>query len=477
MINVIPQPKKISYFQRVYLYDGETVHTALDSMLGEEEYILQISADEGINIIGGSEKAVFYGESTLEQILVTNTTRLPAMKIEDEPKFAYRGFLIDCSRHFFDVEELKAMVDMMAKLKYNKFHWHLSDDQGFRMEIESLPKLHKEASERMGSNFGRKKSNKIYGGYYTKAQMKEMVKFCAERHIDIVPELDIPGHSSAIIHAYPEISCRGKRISVKTTQGIFKDILCAGKEETYDYIFNILDEMCEIFPGKYFHIGGDEVPKTYWANCPDCKDKMREQGFEDFEQLQGYMMNRVAAYLERKGKTVICWNDALKGENLEPGIVTEHWLDRSKRTLKRAGEGKKVIMSDFYHTYFDYPYAITPLKKTFNFNPYFKKSDLRGRESVEGVECCLWTEHIDSNARLEYMAFPRAAALAEVGWGQGKKSYRDFKNALKNLCLIMKRNRIRFAPKSDWDPNIFKRVVGTLGFLNEIKSTLFSAEK
>lgn len=477
MINIVPTPKKTSYFEREYIYDGETVHTSLDSLLGEEEYILEITFEDGITIIGGSEKAVFYGESTLDQILRKNSTRLPAMKIEDEPAMKYRGFMIDCARHFFDLNELKAIVDTMARLKFNKFHWHLSDDQGFRMEIKSLPKLHTEGSVRKASNFGKVHIDREYKGYYTQEEMRDMVAYCKSRFIDIVPEIDIPGHSTAIIHAYPEMSCRNRKIPVKTTQGIFKDILCAGNEKTYENLYKILDEMCDIFPGELFHIGGDEVPKDNWTHCSECKNMMKKLGLDTYDELQSAMMNRIADYLEKKGKTVICWNDALRGANLKNTLIAERWADRSNRTLNWANSGRKVLMSDFYHTYFDYPYEMTPLKKVFDYKPYLKKMDVRGRENVTGIECCLWSEHIYDNGRLEYMMFPRAAAVAETAWGRGSGNYNDFLDALDNFKFVMKQNKIHYAPEKDWDPNPARRLCGTLGFFNGIRPDLKSEEK
>ena len=469
MIHIVPTPKKTTFFQRDYLYDGETVRTSLDIVLGEEEYILEITAEDGITIIGGSEKAVFYGECTLEQILKQHRNKIRAMKIEDEPVFAYRSFMIDCSRHFFSLDELKAIVDTMAKLKFNKFHWHLTDDQGFRMQIDALPKLHTEGSVRSGSHFGRVNLNSRYEGYYTKEQMKEMVRFCAERFIDIVPEIDIPGHATAMIHAYPEMSCRGRKVPVETKQGIFNNILCAGSEKTYEYLFKIIDEMCEIFPGEYFHIGGDEVPKENWTHCSACKNMMKEHGITDYEQLQALMMNRVEAYLEKKGKKVICWNDALKGSNLKNTFIAQRWMDRKQHTLHWANDGRKVIMGDFYHTYFDYPYAMTPLKKVFHYSPYLGAMDLRGKESVIGIECCVWTEHISTNAALEYMLFPRACAVAQTAWGYDRADYAYFTQAVEAFKPIFKQNRINAASPKEWNPLPLARAKGTIKFLNHIR--------
>ena len=469
MIQIIPAPKKTTFFQREYIYNGETVRTSLDILLGEEEYILEVTAEDGISIIGGSEKAVFYGECTLEQILKQSRNKIRAMKLEDEPEFGYRSFMIDCSRHFFTMDELKAVVDTMARLKFNKFHWHLTDDQGFRMQIDALPKLHKEGSVRLGSHFGKVHLNSKYEGYYTKEQMREMVAFCAERFIDIVPELDLPGHATAMIHAYPEMSCRGRKVPVETKQGIFKNILCAGSEKTYEYLYKIIDEMCEIFPGEYFHIGGDEVPKEYWSHCSACKSMMRENGLENYEQLQALMMNRIAEYLEAKGKRVICWNDALKGDNLKNTFIAQRWMDRKNHTLHWANDGRKVIMGDFFHTYFDYPYEMTPLKKVYNYSPYLSGMDVRGRESVIGTECCVWTEHISTNASLEYMLFPRACASAQTGWGYGREDYSYFLGGVEALKPLFKRNRIHFAPQKDWNPLPLKRATGTLRFFNRIR--------
>ncbi len=470
MMHLIPQPCKITYFKRECLFDESNIIEKQDSSLGEEEYLLEITFERGITIIGGSGRALFYGRRTLDQIVQNCGKKLPAMRIEDKPYYKYRGFMIDCSRHFFTVDELKVYIDVMASFKFNKFHWHLTDDQGFRMETETLPELTEKGSIRKSSDFGNRHIGKAYSGYYTKAQMKEIVDYCAERYIDVIPELDFPGHTGAMIHAYPALSCRNVPVPVKTTQGIFKDILCAGKEFVYETLFKIIDSMCEIFPYEYYHIGGDEAPKDYWKHCSDCKRVMAENGLENYEQLQCHMMNRVIDYLKTKGKKAICWNDALAGGNLSNTATVQFWMDKKDLTVNWANRGRKVIVSDFYHYYFDYPYGMTPLKKVYKYNPYFsRRLDLRGRESIEGIECCLWTEHIYNFSSLAKNTFPRAFAVAETAWCGPGSDYSGFENRTEFFARKLKAGQINTADKKQWNPNLLSRLVKTAGFFYNIK--------
>ena len=278
-----------------------------------EKESYRITIDEnGVLIEGADDAGLYYGELTLKQLMLNYRGCLPYLYIYDEPEFAYRGFMIDSCRHFFTVDELKKMIDGAALFKFNKFHFHLSEDQGFRVEMESYPLLTSVGSVRPSSNFGKgENDNTPYGGYYTKEELKDIVKYCEERYIEVIPEFDFPGHTTAVIAAYPELSCTGEKIELKTQGGVFKDILCVGNPDTLKMIYAVIDEFCEIFPSKYFHIGGDEAPKTRWLNCPKCKAKLAEEGLHTMDELQGWLVNEVAAYLKKKGRKakIVCTSE------------------------------------------------------------------------------------------------------------------------------------------------------------------------
>ncbi len=438
----------------------------------KESYRITID-EKGVLIEGGDDAGLYYGELTLKQIMLNYRGCLPYLYLYDEPEFSYRGFMIDACRHFFSVDEIKKMIDGAAYFKFNKFHLHLSDDQGFRVEIESYPLLTTVGSIRPSSDFGRGENDKTpYGGYYTKEELRDIVEYCKQRHIEVIPELDIPGHTTAIIASYPELSCRGEKIEPKTTAGIFDDILCAGNPETYKVIESVIDEFCEIFTGKYFHIGGDEAPKTRWRECPKCKAKLSETGLHTMEELQGYMVNHFADYLKKKGKKVICWNEAIKGGNVNhDNITVALWMEKTKNTEEWANSGNPVIAENFTPYYMDYPYGMHPLKNVYNFNPRKQKGfNSLGQASVKGVESPIWTEYVKDFEKMAYMCFPRWLAVAETGWNANEnKSYSRFLKNAEFYCDVLKGMGIMPAPKKDWDALPANRLNQTVGFF---KNTL-----
>lgn len=297
-MNIIPKPQKIT-FSGKYVPKG-SVTESFDADMGKEEYSLKINRD-GVFLKGGSERALHYADITYKQILREDGNMLPECEIIDKPVFSYRGFMVDVCRHFFTVEEIKKIIDAAAMLKFNYFHFHLSDDQGFRAEIKKHPELSLVGGSREGSHFGKKENDdSVYSHFYTRAQLKEIAEYCKERYIEVIPEIDIPGHASAILQAYPELSCNKEQVKAKTSQGIFKDLLCAGNPATLKLIYDILDELCDIFPGKYFHLGGDEAPKDKWKKCPKCQSKIRELGLKNEEELHCSLVNRAAEYLEKR---------------------------------------------------------------------------------------------------------------------------------------------------------------------------------
>ncbi len=463
-MRLIPQPQTLEVYSGTSGLRSITEKITDNTFSTDGEYELVIQADK-ISATASCDKGFYYAEVTLRQINSLYDT-VPCVRIKDKPRYTHRGFMIDCARHIFTVSELKKMISVAADVKMNKLHWHLSDDQGFRIELESLPELTKKGSVRAGDSFINCKSDKPYGGYYTKAEIREIVDFCAEHYIDVIPELDMPGHQSAFLHVYPEFTCTGEAVEVKTSQGIFKDIICAGNEKAQEYLKLILDEMCELFPYNTVHIGGDEVPKLNWRSCEKCRKTMEDNGISDYDDLQCFFINKMADYLKNKGKKVVVWNDCLKGKGLSPELIVQHWQKGVKRTAAAANAGQELILSPFTPYYADYPYGMHPLKAVYKFEPEnFRGLGEKGRASVIGVESPVWTEHISTDERLEYMCFPRWFAVAECGWtAKESRSYNEFYEAVKRLCAFYEQNGLHPAPESDWNPSVLSRLSETVKF-------------
>ena len=457
-IDVIPMPNKVEFLGGEVKKDLEKLVVSVDGTLGEEEYILTVD-ENGAEIRGGSDKAVFYAKQTLRQLGDT----CPCVRIEDKPSFPYRGFMLDTVRHIFSVEEIKKLVDAAASVKMNVMHWHLTDDQGFRIYSSRRPDAHIRGSVRKSSDFGRLKETGGYSGYFTPDEMREIVAYCAERFITVIPEFDVPGHTSALLHAFPQISCKGEPVEVKTSQGIYPDILCAGKDETFDVVFDVLSDIIDIFPSEYIHIGGDEAPKKRWKECPHCQKRIREEGLKDEEELQGWFTNRVVKFLESKGRKAIVWNESLRSGIVDGSVVSQMWMDKKKHSVDYANNGGRMINSDFFHYYFDYPYSMTPLEKAYNYNPVDKK--IKDRNTVAGVEAPIWTEYINNFDYLCYMFFPRVTAVAETGWTEAEnKDAADFQRRFRAYEKILNEAGIRPAPEKDWNPSAFDRVTKTVHF-------------
>lgn len=468
-MRVIPKPKHITLYESKCFFNAEMYEEKIVNSLNEQEYILEATFDGGVTLKAGSEQGLFYGRSTFEQIRTRYSDAFPAFRIEDSPSFEYRSFLIDCSRHYFPVAELERIIDSMAFLKFNVFHWHLCDDQGWRIESRKYPDLHLKASKRFGERLADKNDNAVYGGYYTTEEMKHIVAFCKERFIDVVPEIDVPGHSSALLSVIPEISCWGGVAKVKSDKGIFEDVLCPAKDKTYEVLKDIFEELFEIFPFGYYHIGGDEAPTKHWEDCPDCKGKMAQLGLSSFADYKIYFMNKIADFLRANGKTAIVWNDCLGGNGLNGDIAVQYWKENGpalKHSIEWANSGKKVILSPYSRYYMDLPYGFTSLKKTFSFNGTVKGLDLRGRENIIGVETCLWSEFVSDARRMQYMMFPRVLAVAQTAWlGNCKKSYTEFLKSCDIALKALKRKGIVPAPKKVWNPLPLHRLVNGLAFL------------
>lgn len=442
-LSLIPAPEKAEYLNGFTKADTEIIKVSAPEM-GREEFSIHI--ENRIEVRASSEEGFFYAENALEQIRFQCGMNLPNVHIHDTPKYKYRAFMMDCCRHFFDVDDIKRMISYGAKMRFNVFHWHLTDDQGWRPEIKAYPELVEIGSKRYGNHFGKEQNDKIHEGYFTYEQMKEVVDFAHKHYMKVVPEIDMPGHSSALLASIPNLACQDKKVQIKTTGGIFNDIICAGNEKTYETLFTILDEICDIFPDEYIHLGGDEAPKQQWKTCPCCQQRITDENLSGEEALQGYFINRIKDHLEAKGKRVITWNESLKSGNLDEDIIVQRWLDPKEMSKNSPN---KIIVSDFSHMYSDYPYAMTPLKKVYNYD-----TDING--NVIGTDIPVWTEYIDNAEYMEYMCFPRFIAAAQSAWCKNKPSYSRFKIELEELLPYFDIKNC--AQKEEWDPFVLTRI-------------------
>ncbi len=468
---LIPMPDFISEHEGSLNLENSELNELTSVLINEkienpEQYTLKIT-NRGVSITASSEIGVFRAKTTLRQLGFSYRNCLPCLEITDFPRFAFRGFMIDSARHMQTLDELKLMIDAASLFKFNVFHWHLSDDQGFRIELERHPDITKKASIRKSSEFNKKNiSHEPYGGYYTKNQIKEIVDYCHERYIKVIPELDIPGHTTAILHARPDLSCRQKDIELKTRGGVFPDILCAGNLDTYTVTKDILDEICEIFPDEYIHLGGDEAPKLRWESCPKCKAALESLKLQNMEQLQGHFVNTFSEYLKLRGKSVIVWNESINGDNLDRSTLVQLWMDKENKAVQWANLGNSMILSPFRPYYMDYPYGMYPLKQVYSYEPLqLKELDETGQQNIKGVESPVWTEHIPNFNRMTYMCFPRFMAVAETSWTSAKKkNYPNFEKRADFFCRILNESGIETAPKKDWNPTYAKRISETTQF-------------
>lgn len=424
----------------------------------QEAYRITIN-NKTILIEGASEAAVFYGIQSLRKATPVEKNKNIAyapVVINDAPRFAYRGMMLDVARHFQPVEFIKKYIDMLALHNINRFHWHLTEDQGWRIEIDSYPKLTSVGSMRdetvIGKNTG-EYDGMPHGGFYTKEELKEVVAYAQDRYITIIPEVDLPGHMLAALAAYPELGCTGGPYEVSKTWGVFDDVLCAGNEATFTFLEAVLSEVIEIFPSEYIHIGGDECPKTRWEKCPRCQAKIKELGLKDRDghkaehYLQSYVTARIENFLNGHGRRIIGWDEILEGE-LAPNATVMSWRGMAGG-IKAAQMGHDVIMTPTDFAYFDYyqtdqtenePLAIggfLPVEKVYSFEPAPESLTPEQRNYILGAQANLWTEYVKTSDHVEYMALPRLAAMCEVQWTQpDKKDYNNFMQRLPQLVSI-----------------------------------------
>ena len=434
----------------------------------EERYTLHVGVKQ-VNVEGDSYRGTFNGMQSLIQLLPLKATNkqlnIPAVIIDDYPRLPYRGMHLDVSRHFFGVEYVKKYIDFIALHKLNTFHWHLTDDQGWRIEIKKYPKLTQVGAYRNGTIIGRYpgtgNDNIKYGGFYTQDEIKEVLKYAADRFITVIPEIEMPGHSSAAIAAYPYLSCfpaestkapvgtawsgdtTGKQ--VQQAWGVFPDVFCAGNEETFTFLQDVLDEVRELFPSTYIHIGGDECPKDNWKRCPRCQQRIKDEKLKDEHELQSYFIQRIEKHVNSKGRRIIGWDEILEG-GIAPNATVMSWRGE-QGGIEAAKQNHDAIMTPEPYLYFNWSQTknedsvsfgrYTPIEKVYGYEPVPKELDSANTKHILGAQANLWTEYIKNTSILEYNLFPRLGALSELAWSQ--KANRDYSDFERRLMLQFKR--------------------------------------
>ena len=459
-LNDSEEMRRNAQFLKEYITDACKLNLAVDSKKSTSSIILaidpKIKNSEGYSIVvnskgvvikGATAQGVFYGVQTLRKSLpittVAGSIELAPVVIDDAPRFGYRGMMLDCARHFFPLEFVKRYIDLLAMHNMNVFHWHLTEDQGWRLEIKKYPELTQKGSIRQGTQVGhndRVFDGVPYGGYYTQEQAREIVEYARQRYITVIPEFDIPGHTKAALACYPELGCTGGPYQVARSWGVFQDVLCLGKETTFTFVQDVLDEIMDIFPSKVIHIGGDEAPTVAWEQCPLCQKKMKEEGV-DAKHFQGYFTNRIEKYLNSKGHSIMGWDEILEGKISTTATVMS-WRG-AEPGIQAALKGHDVVMTPNTHTYFDYYQAddkeekklgliggLSTVENVYNYNPTPSVLPDSVRKRILGVQANLWTEYIAGKDIAEYQILPRMAALAEVQWTTQPKNYEGFKERL-----------------------------------------------
>ena len=414
--------------------------------LNAEAYKLEVSPDK-ITITASSEKGIFWGIQTIRQLLPSSILRsapvqgikweIPCLKIEDAPRFKWRGLMLDCSRTFIAKNEVKKYIEAMSLFKMNVLHMHLTDDQGWRIEIKKYPELTRTAA-RFHPSFNELKENE---GFYSQDDIRELVAFAAQRNIEIVPEIEMPGHTSEVFSVLPNLSCAGDTSRVHPWlkgAGIHNEVFCAGNEETFIFLQNVLDEVAGLFPSRYIHIGGDEAPKKYWKECPKCQKRIAGEKLKDENELQSWFVQRIEKYLNSKGKKLIGWDEIMDG-GLSKSATVMYWRSWSKDVAQKIPQiDNEVIMTPTSHCYFDYTYEKISSEKMYSFNPVLSDNPALVRNNVLGVQVNFWS-HLDRTApRIDRQLFPRILALSEVAWTDyDKKNWVDFKQRMESKlsCL------------------------------------------
>jgi hexosaminidase len=500
-VNIIPKPKDVTVNDGFFILNGETsivaddnddvmavvdfltgliqpstgynldvlstdvknnrIKLTIDKSLTETDGAYHLVVDKhGVTITAGNAVGLFYGVQSLRQLLPVEIERkdiqkdkewdIPFVVINDKPAFIYRGLHLDVGRHFFPVSFIKKYIDLLALHKMNVFHWHLTEDQGWGIEIKKYPKLTEVGSIRKETLVGHYGSDKYdgkpYGGFYTQDEVREIVAYAKDRFITVIPEIEMPGHALAALASYPELGCTGGPYEVATTWGVFPDVYCAGNDEVFHFLENVLTEVMELFPSEYIHIGGDECPKTRWKKCPKCQSRIKKEGLKDEHELQSYFIRRIEKFLNSHGRQIIGWDEILEG-GLAPKATVMSWRGE-KGGIAAAKEHHDVIMTPGFALYFDHyqadpstqPLAIggfTNTKTVYNYYPVPKALDTKEATHILGAQGNVWTEYMKTPEYVEYMAYPRACALAEVDWTP--KELKDWDDFVKRMEIHKKR--------------------------------------
>lgn len=413
------------------------------------------SDKNGVKINGDNAVGVFYGIQTLIQLLPaipSQSLEIACVNIEDHPRFKYRGMMLDCGRHFFDTAFVKKFINFIAMHKMNRFHWHLTEDQGWRIQIKKYPRLTSIGAWRDSTLIGHHGSHQgyehqRYGGFYTQDEIRAIVKYARERYVTIIPEIEMPGHSTAAIAAYPELSCGSPKVPVGSTWGVYDTILCPSPY-TFRFYENVLNEVMKLFPSHYIHIGGDEAPKIQWKNSPFCQDLMKKMGYTNEDQLQSYFISTIEKYLNKHGRDIIGWDEILEG-GLAPNATVMSWRGE-EGGIAAAKMHHKVIMTPGSYVYLDHSQAkpadsltiggYLPLEKVYNYNPVPKELTTEEGKYIEGVQANVWTEYMQWPTKVEYMIFPRIEAVSEVAWTP--LSDKNYDNFLKRLQVQYQRYKL-----------------------------------
>jgi hexosaminidase len=455
-IRIVPKPQNVvmgeGTYRLVLAKSDKAIEVVTDATIPSEGYRLEITR-KGITITSSDAAGEFYARQSLNQMIPAEATtnskvkavKLPCCTINDYPAFGYRGAHLDCCRHFFTVDEVKEYIDVLAFHKINRFHWHLTEDQGWRIEIKAYPRLTSVGSIRAKTVIKKEwgnYDNTPYGGFYTQDEARDIVAYAAERHITVIPEFDLPGHALAALAAYPELGCRGTGYEVAPTWGVFPEVFCPGKEETFKFWEAVFTELMDIFPSEYIHIGGDECPKDEWKKCPLCQKRIKEEKLANEFELQSYVTRRVEAFLNAHGRQIIGWDEILEG-GVTPSATIMSWRG-TDGGIAAARAGNKVIMTPNSYCYLDYyqskdtenePLAIggfLPVEKTYSFNPY-EGLTADQQQYILGVQGNVWTEYIAEFDHVLYMLLPRLSAIAEVGWTRDGRDFEDFKARMEHV--------------------------------------------
>jgi hexosaminidase len=444
--------------QAIYL---EADNSAENKQNQDEGYKLEIGTGT-IKISSHDPAGIFYGIQSLIQLIPANASlEIPCATISDKPSYSWRGMHLDCCRHFFTKAEVKKYIDYLAFYKLNTFHWHLTDDQGWRIEIKKYPKLTTIASQRKQTLVGRPGKDNVYdgkpyGGFYSQEDIKEIVAYAGTRHITIVPEIEMPGHALAALAAYPELSCKGGSFDVGDTWGVYDDVFCAGKEQTFVFMENVLSEVCALFPGKFIHVGGDECPKERWKTCPQCQARIKKENLKDEHALQSYFITRIEKFVNEKGKQIIGWDEILEG-GLAPNAAVMSWQGTEGGILA-AKQKHFAVMTPGKPCYFDHyqvkdhsnePLAIggfNPLDSVYHYKPAPAVLSADEKQYILGAQGNVWTEYMPDFKQVEYMSLPRMAALAEALWTPiDLKNYSEFISRLTINAKLLDKMKVNYA--------------------------------